>query len=146
MSNIEVFQVYVEILTPYIGAGAPAPPPTPATTVKPQFIQDLIYNVTDDKFWFANADHHARVISALSAYNGTSLPNLILQPIDSTDKAAFAKWLQTHQQAHDAMNKPFGLASPDLTVVDLNDDKSVASWDGLHLDGHHQVVVRLGQG
>ena len=137
-SNLSACQLLLEVL-----CTSGTPEPIPVTSTNPQYLADLLYNVTDPQFWFQNSNHHVLIVSAVNAYNGTVLTSNVLYPIDSSDSAALQTWLQSHQQSHDAMNQVFNLASPDLTKLDLSDANGTNLWNQQHLDGHRQVVVSL---
>ena len=136
MANLILGQLVLEVI-------ALDPVFTPIASTTPQYLPDLAYNITDPQFWFQNSNHHTLIVNSINAYNDTTLTANVLYPVDSSNSAALQTWLQTHQQSHDAMNKVFGLASPDLTQLNLSDVNSTNVWNQQHLDGHRQVVVSL---
>ena len=111
----------------------------------PQTLPVFPYVVTDPEFWFCNANSHAQIIRAAKSYNGTTLTSYPLFPIDPNNAAALTTWLQAHQRTHDDMNAAFGLPSPDITNLKLDDTASITAWNQQHLDGHRRIVVALGK-
>jgi hypothetical protein len=108
---------------------------------------ESLFNVFSDErglahFSFANADLHNRQNAAIQKKYNRSLPYYILDPFPVG--TARINWLQTHAQLHSFTNTLLGIASNDLSDLDFNDPRQVASWVWLHAQEHLQASNKLG--
>lgn len=94
-------------------------------------------------FAFANADLHTRTIEQIFTASSGSirLQNYLLDPLDPN---ALENWLSAHQQAHNDLNRHFGLEGNDLTDVDFKDPERLMNFVFLHGHEHRQFSSLTG--
>lgn len=99
---------------------------------------DLSTDEGRDMFWFRNGLDHRQWIEM--AYE-SNVP-LNDYPIFDVTEENLEDWLLIHNEMHKSIANYLNLGiTPDLTVLDLEDDGSRVQW----VDSHSQLHIRVNQ-
>lgn len=93
-----------------------------------------------NRFALTNMLAHQDIIEAIAAAGGPRLP---LYPINPIFPGAILDFLQNDQKMHQDMNSTLGLAGSDLEEVDINDERQLAAWIGIHHQELYAAAVAL---
>lgn len=105
-----------------------------------------LFNLPTDEtslayFSFANADEHNRIVTAIFASTGQTLPTYVLDPVPTFD---IQNWLRRHQDIHNQQNLILSIAGNDLSDVDFKNKEQLEAWIQLHAQEHYLASQRLG--
>lgn len=93
-----------------------------------------------DEFAFSNQDSHTKIIEQLYLAFGIIIPTYLIYPIPLDSVAA---WSQSHQQAHNDMNRYLGIGGQDYTGIDFNNKEATAAWAIQHAIEHREAETLL---
>jgi hypothetical protein len=95
-------------------------------------------NIDELNSWaFAHADHHRNLNAYIQARTGVTMPQYVLDPINSADVGT---WLFQHQDLHSQMDAILGISGYDLLDVDLTDEGQLSAWIWLVANEHYQAA------